>query len=350
MVRAHPTHGHRLNSADWHTAEPDRHRSSAAGRAPHQGRAGSCCEPAATAWRSGIRFRPSPRRNARHSSRSVASPMPPGAARPRPADRGCGPPEALPTPVRQPQPDRLTSLGRVGAATQGPAARGGPADAARRGGRVQNEAYVRFVDVQKTYDGDTLVVRDLNLDVARGEFLTLLGPSGSGKTTCLMMLAGFEAADPWRDHPRRPADQQRPAVPARHRHGVPELRAVPAHDGRREPGVPARGAQSRAGRDRGAGQAGARHGPAGGLRAAPAGPALGRPAAAGRGRARARVRAQAGPDGRAARRARQAAARADAVRDQAPPRASGRDRGLRHPRPVRGADHVGPHRGVQPWA
>jgi putative spermidine/putrescine transport system ATP-binding protein len=58
---------------------------------------------------------------------------------------------------------------------------------------VQNEAYVRFVDVQKTYDGETLVVRDFDLDVARGEFLTLLGPSGSGKTTCLMMLAGFES-------------------------------------------------------------------------------------------------------------------------------------------------------------
>lgn len=51
---------------------------------------------------------------------------------------------------------------------------------------------VRFIDVQKSYDGDTLVVKNLNLDVARGEFLTLLGPSGSGKTTCLMMLAGFE--------------------------------------------------------------------------------------------------------------------------------------------------------------
>jgi putative spermidine/putrescine transport system ATP-binding protein len=56
-----------------------------------------------------------------------------------------------------------------------------------------DEAYVRFIAVQKTYDGETLVVRDFDLDVARGEFLTLLGPSGSGKTTCLMMLAGFEA-------------------------------------------------------------------------------------------------------------------------------------------------------------
>jgi putative spermidine/putrescine transport system ATP-binding protein len=36
-------------------------------------------------------------------------------------------------------------------------------------------------------------VRDLNLDIRRGEFLTLLGPSGSGKTTTLMMLAGFES-------------------------------------------------------------------------------------------------------------------------------------------------------------
>ena len=40
----------------------------------------------------------------------------------------------------------------------------------------------------------TLVVKDLNLAMPKGEFLTMLGPSGSGKTTCLMMLAGFETA------------------------------------------------------------------------------------------------------------------------------------------------------------
>ena len=62
-----------------------------------------------------------------------------------------------------------------------------------RGGSGRDAAYVRFIRVRKTYDGETLVVRDFDLDVARGEFLTLLGPSGSGKTTCLMMLAGFEA-------------------------------------------------------------------------------------------------------------------------------------------------------------
>jgi len=56
-----------------------------------------------------------------------------------------------------------------------------------------SEPLVRFSGIQKTYDGSTLVVRDLNLDIQSGEFLSLLGPSGSGKTTTLMMLAGFES-------------------------------------------------------------------------------------------------------------------------------------------------------------
>ena len=55
-------------------------------------------------------------------------------------------------------------------------------------------AFVQFDRVQKSYDGETLVVKDLNLEIGKGEFLTMLGPSGSGKTTCLMMLAGFETA------------------------------------------------------------------------------------------------------------------------------------------------------------
>ena len=55
-----------------------------------------------------------------------------------------------------------------------------------------NKSFVKFEKVDKSYDGETLVVKNLNLDIANGEFLTMLGPSGSGKTTCLMMLAGFE--------------------------------------------------------------------------------------------------------------------------------------------------------------
>ena len=51
---------------------------------------------------------------------------------------------------------------------------------------------VRFDHIDKSFDGKTLVIKDLNLDIVQGEFLTMLGPSGSGKTTTLMMLAGFE--------------------------------------------------------------------------------------------------------------------------------------------------------------
>jgi len=54
------------------------------------------------------------------------------------------------------------------------------------------EVLVRFSMVEKTYDGVSLVIKNIDLDIHRGEFVTLLGPSGSGKTTTLMMLAGFE--------------------------------------------------------------------------------------------------------------------------------------------------------------
>ena len=56
-----------------------------------------------------------------------------------------------------------------------------------------SEPFLRFVDVSKTYDQRTLVVKRFSLEVARGEFVTLLGPSGSGKTTLLLLLAGFES-------------------------------------------------------------------------------------------------------------------------------------------------------------
>jgi putative spermidine/putrescine transport system ATP-binding protein len=56
-------------------------------------------------------------------------------------------------------------------------------------------SYIEFANVSKSYDGMTKVVGNLNLSVAKGEFMTFLGPSGSGKTTTLMMLAGFESPD-----------------------------------------------------------------------------------------------------------------------------------------------------------
>ena len=53
--------------------------------------------------------------------------------------------------------------------------------------------FIALRDIEKSYDGVNYVITGLNLEVARGEFLSLLGPSGSGKTTTLMMLAGFES-------------------------------------------------------------------------------------------------------------------------------------------------------------
>jgi len=50
---------------------------------------------------------------------------------------------------------------------------------------------IRFESVSKSY-ADFKVIEGLDLEIAKGEFVSLLGPSGSGKTTLLMMLAGFE--------------------------------------------------------------------------------------------------------------------------------------------------------------
>ena len=53
---------------------------------------------------------------------------------------------------------------------------------------------VRVVGVRKSY-GDVVAVDGVDLEIAPGEFFTLLGPSGSGKTTTLRLIAGFERPD-----------------------------------------------------------------------------------------------------------------------------------------------------------
>ena len=51
----------------------------------------------------------------------------------------------------------------------------------------KNLDFVKFDKVDKSYDGKVLVVKDLNLDIAEGEFITMLGPSGSVSYTHLTL-------------------------------------------------------------------------------------------------------------------------------------------------------------------
>ncbi|MDN5694787.1 MAG: polyamine ABC transporter ATP-binding protein, partial [Psychrobacter sp.] len=54
-----------------------------------------------------------------------------------------------------------------------------------------DKALLQLTGLQKIYD-QTEVLKDINLDIEHGEFITLLGPSGCGKTTLLRLIAGFE--------------------------------------------------------------------------------------------------------------------------------------------------------------
>ena len=76
--------------------------------------------------------------------------------------------------------------------------------------------------------GEGDVLRDISLDVARGEFVTLLGASGCGKTTTLRIISGLETPD---EGTVLPPGQ----------HGVSKLRPLSAHERGKERGLrPAR--------------------------------------------------------------------------------------------------------------
>ena len=182
------------------------------------------------------------------------------------------------------------------------------------------------------------VIHGVNAEIADGEFVVIVGPSGCGKSTLLRMVAGLEEITGGEICDRRPRRQRPRAVRARHRDGVPELRALPAHDGLRQHGVRPEDRQGARGRDQGARRQGGGDPRARAVPAEKAARALGRAAPARRDGPRDRAPAGGVPVRRAALQPRRQAARADAARDpEAAPRAA-HDLALRHPRPGRGDD------------
>ena len=198
-------------------------------------------------------------------------------------------------------------------------------------------AQVVLKDINKLY-GAVQAVKDVNLSIYDKEFVVLVGPSGCGKTTTLRMIAGLEAitsGDIAIDG--QVVNDLAPEGP-RHRHGVPELRALPAHERVRQHGVRPQDAQIRPARDRQAGRGGGRHP---GHRRPPeaqAAPAFRRPAPARGAGPRHRAPSARVPVRRAALQPRRQAQGADAGRAQEAAPAARHHGRIRHPRPGRGHD------------
>ena len=115
-------------------------------------------------------------------------------------------------------------------------------------------AELQLQGLRRTYPNGVTAVDGIDLTVADGEFMVLVGPSGCGKSTTLRMIAGLEEASAGRLLIGGRDVTALAAGPARPCHGVPELRALSAHDRGREHGLRAarRGPAARQGRGRGA--------------------------------------------------------------------------------------------------
>ncbi len=206
---------------------------------------------------------------------------------------------------------------------------------------------IHCVGIRKTY-GDVVAVDHVDLEIARGEFFTLLGPSGSGKTTTLRLIAGFERPDSGQillggeDVARKPPYDRDVNTVFQDYALFPHMTVAQNVEYGLQGQTRAKARKSSARRG------GARDRAARRLRGSEAGPALRRAAPARRARARAREPSARPAPRRAARGARPQAPPGDADRAEADP-AGGRDHvHLRHARPGGGADDERPDRRLQP--
>ena len=199
--------------------------------------------------------------------------------------------------------------------------------------------------VVKRYPDGALAVDDFNLDDRRRRV------HHPGRPVGLREVDHAEHGGRPGGHHRRQADHRRQrrqrqgAQGPRHRDGVPVLRALPAHDRRREHGLPAQARRGGQGHHPEEGQRGGRDAGADPAPRPQAVQPVRRPAPARRDGTGHRAPAQGVPDGRAAVQPRRQAARADAHPGVADPEEPGHHHALRHPRPDRGDDARRPGRG-----
>lgn len=59
---------------------------------------------------------------------------------------------------------------------------------------MNNDVIIKMKHINKTYD-DKVIIKDFNLDINKGEFITVIGSSGCGKTTVLKMINGLNTPD-----------------------------------------------------------------------------------------------------------------------------------------------------------
>ncbi len=199
--------------------------------------------------------------------------------------------------------------------------------------------------VTKTFADGFEAVKDMDLDIADGEFMILVGPSGCGKSTALRMIAGLEDISSGElkiggetVNDRSPKDRDIAMV-------FQNYALYPHMTVRENMGFALKLAGNGQGRDRQEGRGGGEDARPRAAPRPPAGQPLRRSAPAGGDGAGDRPRPEGIPDGRAALQPRREAAGADADRGGAAAVEAGDDDRLRHPRPDRGDDPRRPGRG-----